>query len=250
MLGAVRRYFLPRRHSTLLVALVITFAVRPLIGENNFSRNLFSIAAVLLLITALYTVQIDDLIGEKEALIAQRRHRMIIGWLLAFVAIGLRLAVPFLPSPALLLTSTLSYLMLFCYITWAQLRSLLRQREVTGQTIAMSVTVYLLLGFSWGLLYAVLSQIDPHAFNTGAPAGSAFQQPDFAVLIYFSLTTLATVGYGDITPLTLQARYASVSEGIAGQFYLAILVARLVGMHMARSMNDSSGDSKPTPPPA
>jgi hypothetical protein len=55
------------------------------------------------------------------------------------------------------------------------------------------------------------------------------------VLIYFSLTTLATVGYGDITPVTLQARYAAVSEGIAGQFYLAILVARLVGMQMSQS---------------
>ena len=50
-----------------------------------------------------------------------------------------------------------------------------------------------------------------------------------------SLTTIATVGYGDITPLTLQARYAAVAEGIAGQFYLAILVARLVGMQMSQS---------------
>ena len=43
---------------------------------------------------------------------------------------------------------------------------------------------------------------------------------------YFSLTTLSTVGFGDITPVTLQARYAAVAEGITGQFYLAILVAR------------------------
>jgi hypothetical protein len=56
------------------------------------------------------------------------------------------------------------------------------------------------------------------------------------VLVYFSLTTIATVGYGDITPLSLQARYASVAEGIAGQFYLSILVARLVGMQAIRSL--------------
>jgi hypothetical protein len=55
------------------------------------------------------------------------------------------------------------------------------------------------------------------------------------VLIYFSLTTLSTIGFGDITPVTLQARYAAVAEGIAGQFYLAILVARLVGIHMSQS---------------
>ena len=53
-------------------------------------------------------------------------------------------------------------------------------------------------------------------------------------MAYFSLTTISTIGFGDITPLTLQARYAAVAEGIAGQFYLAILVARLVGLYMSR----------------
>jgi voltage-gated potassium channel len=51
----------------------------------------------------------------------------------------------------------------------------------------------------------------------------------------FSLTTLSTIGFGDITPLTLQARYAAVAEGITGTFYLAILVARLVGIQMSQS---------------
>jgi voltage-gated potassium channel len=55
------------------------------------------------------------------------------------------------------------------------------------------------------------------------------------VLGYFNLTTLSTIGFGDITPLTLQARYAAVAEGITGQFYLATLVARLVGLQMSRS---------------
>ena len=51
----------------------------------------------------------------------------------------------------------------------------------------------------------------------------------FPIFIYFSLTILSTIGFGDITPLTLQARYAAVAEGITGQFYLAILVARSGG---------------------
>jgi voltage-gated potassium channel len=48
---------------------------------------------------------------------------------------------------------------------------------------------------------------------------------------------LSTVGYGDITPLTLQARLAAAAEGVTGQFYLAILVARLVGMQMSQTSN-------------
>ena len=76
--------------------------------------------------------------------------------------------------------------------------------------------------------------MQPNAFSFGA-AGPASEQQVIPVLIYFSLTTLSTIGFGDITPLTLQARYAAVAEGITGQFYLAILVARLVGMQMSQA---------------
>jgi hypothetical protein len=87
------------------------------------------------------------------------------------------------------------------------------------------------------LLYIVLFQCQENAF--GFASGSVFsveptahQHLVFPVLTYFSLTTLATIGYGDIIPLTLQARYAAVAEGITGQMYLGILVGSLVGLHM------------------
>ena len=71
----------------------------------------------------------------------------------------------------------------------------------------------------------------------------AEQQHLFPVFIYFSMTTLATIGYGDIAPVSLQARYIAVAEGIVGQFYLAILVARLVGLQMSQSAARDTDDS-------
>jgi hypothetical protein len=62
---------------------------------------------------------------------------------------------------------------------------------------------------------------------------------------YFSLTTLSTIGFGDITPLTLQARYLAVAEGITGQFYMAILVARLVGLQMSQSAGQHTENEAP-----
>jgi len=99
--------------------------------------------------------------------------------------------------------------------------------------------VYLLLGFTWGLFYIVIFQLQPNAFSFGGSAnlasgGPAELQPLFPIFIYFSLTTLSTIGFGDIVPLTLQARYSAVAEGIMGQFYLAILVARLVSLQMSQ----------------
>jgi hypothetical protein len=123
------------------------------------------------------------------------------------------------------------------YVTASELRSVLKQREVTGETICMAVSVYLLIGFSWALLYAIIFQRHPESFAGIVTADSS--QPTefqhfFPIFGYFSLTTLSTIGFGDITPLTLQARYAAVAEGITGQFYLAILLARLVGLQMSQ----------------
>jgi hypothetical protein len=55
------------------------------------------------------------------------------------------------------------------------------------------------------------------------------------LLQYYSFTTLLTVGFGDISPLSAVARNLSILEGVTGQMYLAILIARLVGMQAARS---------------
>ena len=70
-------------------------------------------------------------------------------------------------------------------------------------------------------------------------------QPIFPILGYFTLGTLSTIGAGDISPVSLQARYATVAEAITGQFYLAILVARPVGLQMSRSANRLDEDRAP-----
>jgi hypothetical protein len=63
-------------------------------------------------------------------------------------------------------------------------------------------------------------------------------------LLYFSFTTLTTVGFGDITPVSGFARMFSVTEAIAGQVILVVLVARLVGMHVAQSTGGRPAESR------
>src|ERR1700687_4504443 len=230
------RHLAPRRHTALLAAIVALFMMRPLIGDRAIASAAFSIALLMTLLFALYAIQVDELVGECETLLAQRKRRSIIGWALAVPAIVERLAIIFAPSPAVYLAGTTLWLLLFIFITWHLLRGVLRQREITSETISMSISVYLLLGFTFGLFYILLHHLQPLAFNLGStPTPISNEQQAFPILIYFSLTTLSTIGFGDITPVTLQARYAAVAEGITGQFYLAILVARLVGMQMSET---------------
>jgi voltage-gated potassium channel len=237
-LRVFRCHIAPRRHSALLVALVIALAVRPLIGDSGGGSAAFGIALVLLLLVALYNINVDEMVGERGRLLKQSRRRLGLGWVLAAAAALGRLFVTVFPQSFLIdLSSSVCWLLFLSFVTLSQLRSLLKQREVTGQTICTAVSVYLLLGFTWTLLYAVMVQLHPDSFGNLAAATPGHPVEVlhlFPVLGYFSLTTLSTIGFGDITPLTLQARYAAVAEGITGQFYLAILVARLVGLQMSR----------------
>jgi len=236
---AIHRYFAPHRHSALLLALITAFVVRPLIGDTGTGFLLFSIALVMLLLVALYNINVDELVGERGLLLTQAKHRRLLGWILA-VAAGLeRIAAIFVHNnPILNMAGTISWLLFVVFIAGSQLRSVLRQKAVTGETICMAVSVYLLFGFAWALLYALMFQRHPESFS-GIVTGNQVRPTEFQHLFpifgYFSLTTLSTIGFGDITPVTIQARYAAVAEGIAGQFYLAILVARLVGMQMSQS---------------
>jgi voltage-gated potassium channel len=246
----VHRRFAPHRHSALLVALILAFAIRPLIGDTGAGYLLFSIALVLLLLVALYNINADELIGERGLLLTQAKHRRLLGWILAMAAGLERIATIFVHNPMLNMAGTISWLLFVVFIASSQLRSVLRQREVTGETICMAVSVYLLFGFAWALLYALMFQRHPESFS-GIVSGTQVRPTEFQHLFpifgYFSLTTLSTIGFGDITPVTIQARYAAVAEGIAGQFYLAILVARLVGMQMSQPAADKPLDSRTKP---
>jgi hypothetical protein len=108
-------------------------------------------------------------------------------------------------------------------------RFLARGREAAHR-IAGAVAVYLLLGFIWTRLYQIVELVSPGAFRV--PEGEI---PSGANLGYFSFVTLATLGYGDISPVNIVARDLAVLEAIMGQLYLVILISRLVAEWVGKS---------------
>ena len=110
----------------------------------------------------------------------------------------------------------------------------IRQQTIATETILAALCVYLLFGVVWGLAYALVEQLTPDAFRfPETVSASAIQQQ----LLYFSLVTLTTAGYGDISPQSPFAQALANLEAILGQIYLAVLVARLVGIQVAQGMS-------------
>jgi hypothetical protein len=105
----------------------------------------------------------------------------------------------------------------------AALRFAMRGTKVDTEHLLAALSAYLLAGLYFGLLYWALEQIHP-----GTVAGSNFSRTG---AIYYSFVTLATIGYGDIVPRTDVARGIAILEGVGGQLFLAVLVARLLSLY-------------------
>jgi hypothetical protein len=129
------------------------------------------------------------------------------------------------------------------YLTFVILIDVLRDEAVTADTIVGAVCVYVLLGMGWGSAYALVEMLSPGSFVVSpalaaAAAWSVPTKPVAPLLQYYSLTTLATLGLGDITPLSSPARVLTAVEGLTGQLYLAVLIARLVGIQSSRARKE------------
>jgi voltage-gated potassium channel len=111
------------------------------------------------------------------------------------------------------------------------LQQVFAKGAVTANHLLGAVRVYLLAGVAWALAFRIVHRLDASAF-----VGITVAAP--SEFLYLSFVTLATLGYGDIHPLNPMARMLAYMEAVVGQFYVAVLVATLVGRYVT-----SRGDS-------
>ncbi len=107
-------------------------------------------------------------------------------------------------------------------------------RSIELNNIVGAICIYLLLGVIWALIYTLLNTLVPGSFG-GEIAGNAHSQ--FHDFLYFSMVTLTSLGYGDISPVGAAARALATIEVVFGQFYIAVLVAGLVAAYLQRDEN-------------
>ena len=215
--------------------------MQPISEKNNFVY--LAIALVLLLFTGAVVEFLPGNLGPRMVQAAtvvtlligawgQRRHRSRLVINLTFLLAVLLLVV----VGAVLDKTGFSYahlflmLSFFIWVTWQVARQVLFSGAIDGNKIVGSICIYLLLGLIWAMLYLFIAEALPGAFN-------GLQQlpwlENFDAAIYFSFVTITTLGYGDISPVLPVARFLVFMEAIVGVFYMAILVASLIGVRMS-----------------
>jgi hypothetical protein len=113
-----------------------------------------------------------------------------------------------------------------------------KAREVTAGVVLSSVTGYLLLGLIYSIFVAVIMFKDPGAFSNVQPAGASEDGVNISTPLYYSYVTIASLGYGDICPLKPISRSLATIITVSGQFYMAVIVALLVGKFSSRTVNE------------
>lgn len=209
----------------LLGSLLTLLIVAAFIGSDRVSVTLFCLLVAAVLLTAVVS--------------ACSRHRTL--------GVGLALVVPILVlnvtgyvtgNLTVFVVHNVMVIAFFAFVSYHLLCAVLDDREVTMDTIVGAVCLYMLAGLFWTYLYSTIILLSPASFQLTTTVDpmttSPFGRAGFQQLVYLSFVTMTTLGYGDITPVSAPAQTAGYLQAIFGQFFVAVLVARLVALYIAK----------------
>jgi hypothetical protein len=209
----------------LLIALALLFFFFPFVEEVKGGDLIVAILLSLVLLSAVLAV-------------ARSRRTLIVALLLAIPAVAGRWINHFQPHLVPPLIFLVAGLALVAFVVVNLLRFVLGAPSVTLEVLCASISAYLMLGLMWTIAYWLVAWVTPTAFAFNTTTGTKESMQGFNAF-YFSLITLSTVGYGDITPVSRIARWLAAMEAMTGLLYVAVLIARLVSLYSTSKSNDS-----------
>lgn len=199
----------------LLVVLVAAFFLVPIFGGEDRPRPILDLVFSAVLVA-----------GIRAA--TRPGVQLWVAASLGVLALGSRWAV--YATPELLGPMLVTNLAFFGFTAGAVFAAVTRHQDVSADTISGGISVYLLMAVVWALLYQLVELSEPGSFRMLDPNAS----PSLRDVLYFSVVTMTTLGYGDITPLSSGARSLASGEAVFGQLFVAIFIARLVGLYAAQ----------------
>jgi len=206
------------RCTVLLGLLIGLLAIYPYFQTWHLGRLVLQVLQLSTILIGLYAV-------------AGRGASFKLGALLAATVLGLYAHRVVTSGPDYLYGFRYALNIAFYLIIIARLLGyLLRKGAVTADRLHAAISIYLLTAIAWAMAYSIVFWLDPHSFVF------ANRQPDstspaFYHFLYFSVTSITSVGYGDITPVTDPARSLAILEQLFGLFFMTVLIARLAGLY-------------------
>lgn len=212
----------------LLMVILLNFGYPITESLGNPGKIIFRLAYALVFIVGIMVTS------------AERKQRLTIS-LLALVWFFGALIAALLPGSSLLLVvSQLAIIPAQLLMTLSLWRFIFKASVVNANVMMAAVTIYLLISAMFTPIYVIISRLDATAFwDAGLKIA-----PDWQQLTYFSFTTLATIGYGDITPINAWARSFATLEGVIGVLYIALIIGRLVGIYSQKKPGEIALGSK------
>jgi hypothetical protein len=226
-LGMAKQIHLPftqiriGRFLFLLITIGLMFVLRPFLEGFIRISYLMDIFFTAIFLSAVYAV-------------SQKRGVFIVTLFIALLTIASLWINDFTGISAYGMVGNILGTVFMSFTAIMILSYMFREDEVTGDMIMGAICVYFLFGLIWAFVFSILETTQPGSFQM--PGEIA----DKKVFNYYSYVTLTTLGYGDITPISAPARSLALLEAVMGQLYLAVLVARLVGLHISQSMTKKS----------
>ena len=186
---------------------------------DNLTLNLIEYTSVILLLLSLLSLKTERYWGKG--------FLIIVGIMLTVVVV--RGATELGYFEYFYLGLMLAFMLAAAWLVGSQV---LLTGTVDLNIVVGSVALYLLIGLIWSILYTIVLEFSPDAIN-GIDPGMWYD--NYPVMTYFSFVTLTTLGFGDMSPATPVAQVIVILEAITGMFYLAVIVASLIGGRRNRS---------------
>lgn len=206
-------------HTGLLVMLLLVFFA-PLFRGSSFGRISFHLAMSAAFIAGLL-------------LLHQQTRQRLIALVLAALALTSRWLEPAWGSSPAVIAGEFFAALFFVYVAWSIFKQMLKASTITADTVSAAISLYLLIGIIFALLFACIDSMWTGSFHF--PVQEAASARDTRAFLYFSFVTLTTLGFGDTVPVSDVARSFTILEAICGQMYIAVILATTVGKLIAHS---------------
>jgi voltage-gated potassium channel len=212
------------RFSLMLFLLICLMILEPLVYDFLGIKILLNLIFSAIMLSSIYAV-------------SYKKYATLIAVVLALPLLIISWSSTFVDLPWHQYGKDFFGILFFLFVIIIIVKHIFRQDEVSREILFAAIVVFMLLGLMWSFIFQLIEIFHSDSFNL--PQG---QDADFhGIFLYYSFVTLTTLGYGDITPITAPARSLSLLEAIAGQMYVAVLIARLMGIHISQSMRKKPG---------